>query len=182
MKHKALQQLSNIYEIVAYYYHSLKDIAIRETKKFTNNKGELDQDIFHSGLMKMVECLSDTPITLKQAKGYWCNLYKNALLRNCLYAREKYRDKNEFNEGLFESKAQDLDDSVDLQVMMSDIKQRFAEDYNIFIDYVDGCTLKTLDKKYGIKNADYRIRRIKKYVKETYPELGVGRKKKVKRR
>lgn len=174
-------KVSNIYEVVAYYYHTLKDIAIRETRKFTNNQYDIDQDIFHTGLMKMIECLKDTPVTLKQVKGYWCNLYKNALLRNCLYAREKYKSDDEFNESLFESKPQDLDSSVDLEVMKSDIQTKFGKDYDIFMDYVDGYTYKLLDQKYGITNSTYRIRKIRNYIQKYYPELGVGRKKRIRK-
>ena len=180
---KVIKKLwTNIFEIIALHYYDLKDIAVRETRKFTNGKEELNMDLFHSGLMRMISALSHTPVTLKQVKGYWCNLYKHALLRECMYARNKYKDENEFNENFFESKLQDMDASVDLQVVLSDIQTNFGKDYQIFLDYVDGYTLTELDKKYNIKNADYRIRKIKKYVQQTYPEIGIGRRKRKKQK
>lgn len=177
-KKKALVHAMTIYEFVTYYYYELKDIAVRETKKFTEGKKTLNEDIFHTGILSMVEALDSQLITPKQGKGYFCNLYRNALLRNCLYAREKYKHDGDYKEALFPTKDGITDDSVDLAVMMSDIKFTFTEDYLLFVDYSEGYTLKQLDEKYKIKNSDYRIRKIKAYIKDNYPELGYGRKKK----
>lgn len=177
-KKKTVIGVLTVYEFVTYYYYELKDIAIRETKKFTEGKQTLNDDIFHTGILRMVEALSDQLITVKQGKGYFCNLYKNALLRNCFYAREKYKHDGEYHEALFSAKEGLIDDSVDLAVMMADIKFSFSDDYLLFVDYSEGYTLKQLDEKYKISNSDYRIRKIKAYIKKNYPELGYGRKKK----
>ena len=170
-------QWTNIYMIVAYHYYDLKNIAIRETRKFTHGQVDIDQDLFHTGLMNMVTCLSNSPITLRQAKGYWYTVYRNGLLRKGDYAEQKYRDDNEFKEGLYESRPQNLEGSVDTNTMLSDIEETFSDDFQLFMDYVEGYTLVELDEKYNIRNSDYRIRKIRKYVQEKYPELGVGRKK-----
>lgn len=65
--------------------------------------------------------------------------------------------------------------------MKSDIQTKFGKDYDIFMDYVDGYTYKLLDQKYGITNSTYRIRKIRNYIQKYYPELGVGRKKRIRK-
>lgn len=166
--------IMSVYEVIAHHYYELKDIAIRETKKFSGN--DLDEDIFHSGILRMAETLSNINMTLKQAKGYWCNLYKNALLRSCLYARVKYRDKGEFNASLFVTKDGELDDTIDYESIMSDVESKYNEDYPLFVDFIEGYTLRELNEKYNVPNSDYRVRRIKNYIRRTYPEIQIKRK------
>lgn len=170
---------STIYEIIAGHYYELKDIAVRESKKFNNGYPILDEDIFHNVLLAMAERLGNCGyfLTLKQVKGYFCNSFKNALCREVLYARNKYNSSN-FEECMFKTKNGDIDTRIDYETLLCEIERKYPkQEYNIFIDFISGFKLRELNEKYNISNSEYIVRKIKDFVKNEYPELKITRKK-----
>lgn len=180
-KNQNKKNVCTIYEIISSHYYDFKAIAERETKRFNAYNKDLDEDIFHNVLLAMADALGNNNflVSLKDAKGYFCNSFKNALCRETLYARNKYKHDSEFEECMFMTKEGELDTSIDYDSIMADVEKQYGKsECAIFEEFISGYKLRELNEKWQINNSDYIVRKIKTYIKTNYSEINIRRKNK----
>lgn len=162
------------YEVVANDYYGLKEIAIRETKRFSCNKNDLDEDIFHNVLLSLCEMFGESQflMTLTQARGYFCNSFRNALNREAQYARNKYKTEELFGNCETKTQEHNIGNKIDYEKIRNGIKSKFSSnEYNLFMEFLSGTKLRELDEKYKITNSSYIVRKIKNYIKQEFSEM-----------
>lgn len=161
---------STIYEVVSYSYQDLKMIAMREWKKF-HPKKPFEGDLFHDTILKICQRLDNAIVTTKYVLSYFCNAFRNNLIRDTLYAHNRYGDSTDVETIKKQTQEINMATKLDFQTMVDDITSRFGKQAaNEFIMFTEGYTLREINEKDNITNADYIVRKVKNYVKENYTD------------
>lgn len=153
--------LSNYIEV---NYDSIKTLLKKEWYKMKQSK--FDEDIFHSTLIKCMEKFDSSIFNENDFMAYLVSSFKTNTIREDGYFNNCKRD----NKDVMTIKKEVFDNySVDINNLLTDICENFNKDYcNIFIDWLDGATIKELNEQYNKKNCRYIIDKIRKYVIENY--------------
>lgn len=133
---------------------------------FKRECSEFDEDVYHDTLIKCMELLKDKQMEHSEIMSYIVAAFKTNILRDKTYACNKYRANDDVEAIKIETTARD---DIDFNLMLSNVYSKFGKDYHeIFLDWLDGMTIKELNEKYNKTNIRYIIERIKEYIKKTF--------------
>lgn len=154
----------NINNYINTKYDEIKSILKREW--FKRKTIQFDEDIFHDTLIKCVEKFSKGCFEESEFMPYIIRSFQNNIVRNEMYFVNAKRDKSDvttIKQPIFDSY------NIDIKLVLETITKTFSELYcNIFLDWLDGCTIKELNELYGRNNCRYVVDKIRKFILEKY--------------
>jgi hypothetical protein len=171
----------NIYEAITYYYNDLMKIAEREyIKLFHDSDNDSYKDIAHDTMIRMCDIYGNVQsLTKNHVLSYYCKSVRTNYIRNLMYSYNKDRDDGEFDESIYKLNEENNDSKIDYDIIIYDIERKFGKDsLQQFSEFVQGYTLREINEKWNINNADYIIRKIREYIKTNFDGYNINRKKK----
>jgi hypothetical protein len=171
----------NIYEAITYYYNDLMKIAEREyIKLFHDSDNDSYKDIAHDTMIRMCDIYGNVQsLTKNHVLSYYCKSVRTNYIRNLMYSYNKDRDDGEFDESIYKLNEENNDSKIDYDIIIYDIERKFGKDsLQQFSEFVQGYTLREINEKWNINNADYIIRKIREYIKANFDGYNINRKKK----
>ena len=151
-----------INEFISANYNKIKTTLKKEWHKLETEA--FDEDVFHDTLIKCMEQLKDKELPSSEIISYIVAAFKTNTIREKSYAFNKYKADDEIDTIRIETTPRN---DIDFNFILSEVCQKFGKsDYEVFLDWLDGMTIKELNEKYNKTNLRYVIERIKKYIKE----------------
>ena len=146
-------------------YNKLVSLLRNEWRKMKNTQS-FNEDIFHDTLMKCMERFNDEEFDENIFRAYLVSSFKTNVYRERLYHFNSCRCDADIEKlDIFEKERV----SIDYNIIMDDVFSKFGSDnYNKFIDWTEGSTIKELNEKYGVNNCRYVIDKIKDYILQNY--------------
>jgi hypothetical protein len=118
-------------------------------------------------------------LTKNHVLSYYCKSVRTNYIRNLMYSYNKDRDDGEFDESIYKLNEENNDSKIDYDIIIYDIERKFGKDsLQQFSEFVQGYTLREINEKWNINNADYIIRKIREYIKANFDGYNINRKKK----
>jgi len=156
----------SISDFISTNYDKVKASLIREWYK--RETTEFDEDVYHDTLIKCIEQLKNKDLEPSEIMSYIVVSFKTNMLRDKTYACNKYRANDEIETINIETTSKN---DIDFNLILSSIYKKFGKDYHeIFLDWLDGMTIKELNEKYDKTNMRYVIERIKDFIKKTFKQ------------
>lgn len=161
-----------IYEAITYKYAELMKIAEREYYHIHSKKEKSGEDSFkdiaHDTLLKMCNIFDNAKTTLKHIKAYFCKAVRMNYIKELISLKPEYVDVLPDAKFLAETNSPTY--AIDYNIILSDVESNFDKnDCDIYVKFCQGYKLRELDDEYHIHNSAYIIRKIKSFIKESYP-------------
>ena len=153
-----------IADVVELEYNYMKRCASQEWSK--HNKTALDEDLFHDTLLKCIEQMNNKNLMKEEIIAYIISSFKTNMLRETKYARHTKKDDSDVMNCVIP-----ISDkcSIDIGMVKERILQNFEnKDFDMFCDWLQGYTIKEINKKYQSTSARYIIDKIKLYIQKHY--------------
>lgn len=143
-------------------YDSLKkDINIESVKSYGC---DIDMDIFHDTILKSVDAIRYSNLSVTQVLNYIFVAYKRNYIRDKQYARNYGVPLDESVDNIPYCDKSELD----YQIVMSYVSCEFGEDISeLYRKYVDGIPISKLEEDYGYSGLYYKFKKIQSYLKRT---------------
>lgn len=156
----------SIIDFISTNYDKVKASLTMEWYK--REKAEFDEDVYHDTLIKCIERLKNKNFEPSEIMHYIVVSFKTNMLRDKTYACNKYRATDDIETIKVET---DSKNDFDFNLILSSIYKKFGKNYHeIFLDWLNGMTIKELNKKYDKTNMRYVIERIKDFIKKTFKQ------------
>lgn len=155
---------SNLNRYVISNYDYIKTILQKEW--FKMKRKEFNEDVFHDTLLKCMKKFETKKFIEKEFMAYTVRSFQTNVLRYNLYFENSKRDSKEVT-----SIKKEISDNetIDFGLLYKKITTKYSQEYcNIFIDWIDGNTIKELNKKYNRKNCRYIIDKVKRFIVQNY--------------
>jgi hypothetical protein len=170
----------NIYEAITYYYNDLMKIAEREyIKLFHTTDNDSYKDIAHDTIIRMCDIYANvTNLTKNHVLSYYCKAVRTNYIRDLMYAYNKDRDNDDFDESIYKINESNEDSKIDYSIIIYEIEKRFGKDsLEQFSQFIKGYTLREINQQWNINNADYIVRKIRDFIKENFNGYSLNRRK-----
>jgi hypothetical protein len=150
--------MAHIEDYVTREYHALKSLS----KRIWNNLkiGIFNEDVFHDTLLKCLETLKRNDLNENEYLRYFSTAFKTNSLRQMKYAYHAQRTDAELDElPLFSNDSS----TVDYNLLIERLNERYGNaQMNIFMDWLNGYTIRELNERHSRNDCRYVIDRIKK--------------------